>query len=144
MHDQCSVYILLDLTLETQLGGPRAGSLVLLFFSIFNTLMLIQFHDFKCHLYTNDPKFVSLAQVYSLNSSLIYSTVNSPFICWCLLAPQLLQSTARTCSSVYPLGSHIGPHSQEGCRLGLMLYSHHLEILFFFLSLTQEHDFIDF
>lgn len=58
------------------------------FLSILTTLMLIQSHSFKYYLYINDPKFISLAQTYPLESSLIYSTVNSTFVCGCLLAGQ--------------------------------------------------------
>lgn len=101
-------------------GGARAGSLILLLLSIFIPLMPIQSHGFKYYIYADDPKFVSLAQTYSLNSSLIYPAVNSTFILGCVLTPHTLQSTARACSPVCHLGSYTEPHSQEGPRFGSM------------------------
>lgn len=73
--------------------------------------MLIQSHSFKYYIYVSDPEFESLAQAYSLNSSLIYAAVNPMLILGCALTPHTLQSTARACSAVCHLHSHTEPQS---------------------------------
>lgn len=117
-------------------GGSRPGSLVLFLFSIYAHSLdgFIQSNGFKHRLYADDPSLD-----LSLNSSLIYPTVNSTFPLGYLLAPHTSHTHSQGRLTGVPPGQLHRPHSQKGPRLGLMLYCHHFETFNNFFKQRATH-----